>query len=1624
MSIPGSGSPLLLASTAAAAAAEYVIPKSLRFNSGDNAHLDKTFASEGNRRTWTWSGWLKRSKFDQYSYFFTARSASTNYFVFNFTDDHLKWYNRPSSGTHRYATTTAVFRDPAAWYHVVLAWDTTESTDSDRVKLYVNGERITSFSASVWPAQNEEGVVNDDHHHEIGAYDSGTQYQYNGLMADVQFVDGQALAPTDFGETRSSDGVWVPKDYTGEYNELVDQSQNWTNLVTFNSGSWNGDGTNPFDADPTNNDYGTATRSSGGYATLDLSSLTGTRVISVTTEQTELTLTHAGGTTTYTPPDTNRRTHTFDAVTNPTALKFDGKNSDSLFVLISVSVDGKRLVNSNITIPNNGFHLNFSDSSTNEALGFDSAPTTPDPDPKKGMDVITYTGNGGTQNIGGLGFEPDFVWIKNRDDSSAGEHRLFDIVRGATNALYSNLTNSESAESASLTTFNPDGFTVGSGNYVNGSSDNMVAWCWKAGGAAVSNTDGSITSSVSANTTYGFSIVSYTSSSSATQTVGHGLGSAPKMIFFKDRDAGTNWFVHHNDGSSGRMFEGLNTTAAGTTNLAAMNNTLPSSSVFSLNSGGYSINPSGNRAIIAYCWSEVSEFSKFGSYSGTGAAGVSVTTGFKPKWVMIKEATNANHWYIYDTERGGTNILWASSSNSESQVGSGDGSNQNAIEVSDTGFSIPHTLSGTNRNGGTFVYAAFADRPGNHFDVNNIVTNEGLTTSKTQFDVVTYTGTGSSQSLSLSFQPDLIWSKTRSHAVDHKLVDSVRGLSNVLEPNQNRADSTGITTGITGTSATGFTVGTSSDFNTSGRTYVAWCWKAGGTAVSNTDGSITSSVSANAAYGFSIVEYTGTSASSNTIGHGLGSVPQFIIVKSTSDADDWFCYHSGIDATSPEDYDIKLNSTDARRDFVSWNDTKPTSSVFSVGNTGATNENGRDYIAYCFANVPGYQRFGSVDTGSDPVVITGFKPRFLLTKKTSGSEHWFLHDSERDPDDDDNTTTFEANNSGAEESGTNRKVKFLDNGFQLIGADVDVSGATSIYWAIGDDEIGLDEDCLVDVPNAVTADADATDTTGGYQRGNYCTMNPLDSTIGSNLTNGNLDAAGSSNWSAGHARGTIGLTSGKWFWEVTRTGGSGGTAQIGFANRAASLTETYGTLPANSWTFFFNNGTEILRPSGGGASYFSGSAMGVGDTAGIALDMDNKTAVFYKNGTAGATIDLSATSTGSTDNIDELFPWVGVYNSNVSANFGQMRFKYPIPSGYAALNTTAMPAATIEDGSTAFGVVTYTGDGNSPRDITGFNFSPDLVWYKQRNSVRDHQWYDSVRGSGTNKSLASNTTYAENANDDELYGYLSAFNSDGFEVTTGSTNDNYNNNSGSTYVAWAWDAGSSTVSNTDGSITSSVRANQSAGFSIVTYSAGDQAGTVGHGLNAAPEFIIAKGRNANLGWKIYHSALGRGGFLEFDTDAFYSFSNYWGSSITNSTFGISAGGDIALNNMVAYCFAPVAGYSAIGSYEGNSASGYPDADGPFVYTGMRPAFVMLKDADASESWVIYDTARNTFNVLDDQLYPNSYNAEASGDNREIDVYSNGFKIRSNGGFVNTSGNTYIYYAVAENPFQANGGLAR
>ena len=322
-----------------------------------------------------------------------------------------------------------------------------------------------------------------------------------------------------------------------------------------------------------------------------------------------------------------------------------------------------------------------------------------------------YTGNGGSQSITfdetATNMQPDWIWIKKRN--GAADSSLMDVVRGVRKSLSSNSTIADYTESSGLSAFDTNGFSFdGAGyNHVNTNSDTFAAWTWKAGGSASSNGDGSITSSVSVNTTAGFSIVSYAGNSTAGATVGHGLGSAPTWILGKNRTDTDTWFMYH--GSLGGGFSmGLNNTNAKDTNTGFWNNTAPSSTVFTLGNNT-DANETGKN-FIAYCFAEKKGHSKFGSYTGNGNSdGAFAYTGFKPAFVIIKSSSaSSTNWNMYDNKRDGFN---GSNENLSANLADAESSGNNRIDILSNGFKVRASTADVGTSSATYIYMAFAENP-------------------------------------------------------------------------------------------------------------------------------------------------------------------------------------------------------------------------------------------------------------------------------------------------------------------------------------------------------------------------------------------------------------------------------------------------------------------------------------------------------------------------------------------------------------------------------------------------------------------------------------------------------------------------------------------------------------------------------------------------------------------------------------------------------------------------------------------------------------------------------------------------------------------------------------------------
>jgi len=566
------------------------------------------------------------------------------------------------------------------------------------------------------------------------------------------------------------------------------------------------------------------------------------------------------------------------------------------------------------------------------------------------------------------------------------------------------------------------------------------------------------------------------------------------------------------------------------------------------------------------------------------------------------------------------------------------------------------------------------------------------------------------------------------------------------------------------------------------------------------------------------------------------------------------------------------------------------------------------------------------------------------------------------------------------------------NGFYIDGTNngsstiLDQSGNSNNFTSSGmtlGTSSSVNYALMTDVPTLTNEDT-----------GNFCTFNFLDQAT-MNTVNANLTSTNSAGGSWQSIRGTIGVSSGKWYWEADAINSS--YLRIGVGLQTASLTSNYSN-PTDSWTYVDTNGNKTGNGSetGYGASYTDGNKIGV------ALDMDAGTLTFYKNGVSQGV----AFNTGLSGK--EVFPLFAGYNTSrgFSVNFGQRPFTYTPPTGYKKLNTYNLPDSAVLDGSNHMDSILWNGNG-STQTISGLEFSPDLIWIRGRNFSDYKQAFNT--NSGINKNLSLNQTVAEQSGTS-----ITSFNSDGW--TMGSWNNI--NGSGRTYVGHTWRGRDSTaVSNTDGTVTSTVSANQTAGISVVTFTSGASK-TVGHGLGATPAFIIAKQTNISNNWVCYHKSLGVSNVLELNTtSAQVALTNYWGSSVNSSTFGTpsNSGYILANGNIIAWCFAEVEGFSKFGSYIGNGSS-----NGPFVYTGFRPAFIITKVATGSsvQGWLMRDTKVDPYNVSDTMSPANTSSGDINNSGAYgIDILSNGFKVRGTDGGVNQSGGTLIYMAWAENPFK-------
>ncbi len=753
-----------------------VATQSLRFEDGDSSYLYRTPSSGGNRRTFTFSAWIKRGNFDENNVggssdttIFSAGTSSvfdTLRFVsqsFTSIKNILQLYTFDGSNDYSEEVNRG-FRDVGNWYHIVFAVDTTQSTASNRVKYYVNGTLQTSvgqYYAQV--PQNYQTSYNHTEPQWIGRNINSTGRYFDGYMAEVNFVDGTQYDASYFGETKN--GVWIAKEpnvtygtngFRLQFKEVggsanssgrsVDAYSFAMSTLAVKTGKWYAE-LRPQGTITSNNHMvgvcitNVKDQSSGdpylengqiNYVAAGNGHVDDGGSINAST---------FSGSTSFGAGDIIGVALDLDSSTR--TVKFYKNNSlvnTSSYGNLSSEFDDEHIAFMSILFGTNTCMWNFGQDSTfanqitqggnsdgNGIGDFKYSPpsgylalctanldddnfATIGPNSATQADdhfnTVLFSGTGSSPlSVTGVGFQPDWLWMKRRDNATNGHHILYDSIRGGTNALRASTNGAPAQFGDMVITFASDGFSFTGTDGLNASSSySNVAWNWKASGSSVTNNDGSVSSTVSVNTTAGFSIVKATSPSSGTWTVGHGLGATPDFIIQKYLAANSRWTVWQNTFTSGQYL-GLNESNAIASSGTPFNFTFNSTVI-----GGNANYDGTSTDVIYYVFKEIEGYSKFGSYNGNGNAdGTFVYTGFRPSWVLIKNTARSADWRLHDIARQPTNddgghILLPNSTSSEV-------TSEYDIDFLSNGFKLRSGDVYENGDGELLTYAAFAEDP-------------------------------------------------------------------------------------------------------------------------------------------------------------------------------------------------------------------------------------------------------------------------------------------------------------------------------------------------------------------------------------------------------------------------------------------------------------------------------------------------------------------------------------------------------------------------------------------------------------------------------------------------------------------------------------------------------------------------------------------------------------------------------------------------------------------------------------------------------------------------------------------------------------------------------------------------
>ena len=1587
---------------------DYQITRSLKFNNDDDAHL-KRAVRESNRKVWTWAGWVKRGNFGGGIDLFTHWADDNNYESLRFQVDDVQWWAYVDSGNveNGGGATGVKCRDPAAWMHIcIVKRNATNNPSSDRQRVFINGKDV---GLSAVFSSGAPGMINKEGTHRIGTY-RGTDQHFGGYMADINFLDGSDIGPACFGKFDST-GVWVPTAL---------------NFPAINNGTtWSGSGfsgdaidssypaTHLFDGLVGNNQtYATQFQSSADAATIHWAPSTGIKYnqgIRVHLKYNGTCSINDGEHAVDT--DGSGALHWKTIVNGSGTLNkitFNCTDSNEPVMLEGIEIDGQLLIDGK------------TDCTWDEWKALNDSPdlwssyvTGPSYSSDTGLKTIMF--DGAWRNGTSFPSEGNTMQFKPPTTITASSQiRVYMFINGSADTHTDNfVVNGTSQFNAALS-------AIGGGN---------TNW-YTLSGTTIDSTNG----------------LQWKRTSGTSQVQMCAIEVDGVLLTDSINSYSLKFDNTTSDGALG--LDTLHTKIENCTGGLPIYNT---SDDYGLSKGsGHRTDSNASSLVLAVPGDAIADVSHSSDLRNSGSAltltnNGSVTTTVahrhfyskslsfngSDQWLDIPSiSTNNNNKYCIE--------LWAKhKQDAEQQIiefKSSDSSGdylyiqQNNNEgYRFRGGGLDQSTAGSFARDGDWVHVAYTnDGSKARAFVNGTLVGEADSSSWTiQGTLIGAIGAGADSGHSQKFNGYVqdvrvyfgIAKYTSDFTVpyrnDWEPINLTAGDGQVTVANADGALPIYNTSGDDGgtkesgkraDSFAGSTDATGLVYALPGDAIDGDCHNdinSGSTRKdTNTAGTAPTVVTDNSRFYGSAIRFGGsgtlkTSDSPGDYYFGTGPWTIEFWVRSLNDpgAELGFFHISGDSGDSPGAEGIAIRQYGGKFNYRMYDNS--TTMDFSAGHISAEGLVKKEEWAH----------IALVHEGSNTYKF--FVNGYLCHTSTGGTQ-----------------LSWDSGNSGCIILGG-----YWDNDYrsECDMQDVRVYHNVAKYTArFTPPRLSRPQnnDSLIDTPTNYGDDTGV----GGEVRGNYCTWNPFDRIDTTNvlLTEGHLTIQTPGHTTSatayGTTRGTMGVTSGKWYWEIDNYTqyGSTGTMITGVISTDVSLPQQAGDVGCMAYNA--SDGKKWIDNVN--TSY--GDSYTTGDVIGVALDMDNGAIYFSKNNTwqasgvptsgssrTNAANTWTAGTKSLTPGISDLQEGSGRY-IKASLNAGQRAFKYTAPSGFKCLCTQNLPdlfsGDALNDPSKYFDTLLWTGNSQDDREIKGLKFGPDLIWNKIRNEDGGARMIDILRGS--DERLLTHQDVAQTDNDNEIQ----EFRDNGFQIC----DRDEINDSGNTYVAWCWDAGTSTVSNTDGDITASVRASPDSGFSIIkfTSNATDNQ-TIGHGLNAAPSLIIIKNIDATEDWWVIHEGChatdpwnDRALFLNSTAAITGSWGTVNNVAPTNTVVNISNSTNTApnddTNDKIMYCFAPIPGFSAFGGYQGKGGK-------PFVHLGFRPKFLMIRATTTGRNWILIDGKRFPHNGDMDALYANSNVAEQN--HNAVDILSNGFKIVDDGYSDYNVDDQITYAAWAEHPFK-------